>query len=57
MTLEEIIQAIESKYDHSDKCCEMFDDICNEIFTLTDSESEQITIKTFLLKVLETERK
>ena len=56
MTIEEIVQSIKSKYDYSGIYCEMSDDICNGLFSLTNSESEHVTVKEFLLNVLVTER-
>jgi hypothetical protein len=59
MKLKEIQEGILANYstvgcaDYSS----MFDDIYDAIFNLSDEESEELTVKEFLLKVLKTERK
>jgi hypothetical protein len=57
MKLKEIQEAIAEKYDTDNMYCPMFDDIYLDIFRLSDEESEKLTVKEFLLKILQKERK
>lgn len=57
MKIKEIQEAIAEKYDTDNMYCPMFDDIYNDIFKLSDDESEKLTVKEFLLKILQKERK
>ena len=57
MRIKEIQEAIAEKYDTDNMYCPMFDDIYNDIFKLSDEESEKLTVKEFLLKILQKERK
>ena len=57
MNLKEIQDAIEVKYAHNDEYCEMFDDIYNKIFELSDEESERLTVKEFLLNLMKEDKK
>lgn len=57
MKIKEIQKAIDEKYDTDNMYCPMFDDIYDDIFKLSDEESEKITVKEFLLNFLQKERK
>jgi hypothetical protein len=57
MRIKEIQEAIAEKYDTDNMYCPMFDDIYKDIFKLSDEESEKLTVKEFLLKILQKERK